>query len=240
MNIIILGAGEVGSAAARHLATEKNNVTIVDVRVEGLQALQSDLDVRTIVGRASSPMVLEEAGIRDAELLLAVTSSDETNMTACQVAHTLYHTGTLIARVRSADYLAYPQLFRREAIQVEPEDEIVFVTHRRDVRAVAKEFLDLVQRDRRVMIAGGGNVGKALAQALEGELHVKVIEFDRARANMLAESLNRAVVLHGDATDRAMLVDEDIDDTDVSCAVMNDDENNIMASMLAKHLGRAA
>lgn len=321
MNIIILGAGEVGSAVARHLATENNNVTIVDVRVEGLQALQADLDVRTIVGRASSPMVLEEAGIRDAELLLAVTSSDETNMTACQIAHTLYHTGTLIARVRSADYLAYPQLFRREAIpvdvvispeqivtrylqglieypaslqihefagdkvalvgararpggrlvgrpvralaqdlpgvparivaiyrddrsidvdghtKIEPDDEIVFVTHRRDVRAVAKEFLDLLQRDRRVMIAGGGNVGKALAEALEDELHVKIIEFDRARANMLAESLDRAVVLHGDATDKAMLVDEDVDDTDVFCALMNDDENNIMASMLAKHLG---
>jgi trk system potassium uptake protein len=321
MNIIILGAGQVGSTVARHLATEDNNVTIVDIRVEVLQALQADLDVRTVVGRGSSPRILEDAGIRDADLLLAVTSSDETNMTACQIAHTLYHTGTLIARVRSADYLAYPQLFKREAIAVdvvispeqivtrylqglieypaslqihefagnkvalvgararpggrlvgrpvralaqdlpdvparivaiyrddrpidvdgdtlvEPDDEIVFVTHRRDVRAVAKEFLELEQRDQRVTIAGGGNVGKALAQALERELHVKVIEFDRVRANMLAELLNRAVVLHGDATDKALLIDEDIDDTDVFCALTNDDENNIMASMLAKHLG---
>src|SRR5512134_1320289 len=119
MNIIVLGAGQVGSTVAHTLVGEQNDVTVVDLKVELLQSLQADLDIRTVVGNAASPRVLAEAGARDADLILAVTSSDETNMTACQVAHTIYHTGTLIARVRSPDYLRYPQLFSREAIPVD-------------------------------------------------------------------------------------------------------------------------
>jgi trk system potassium uptake protein TrkA len=320
MNIIILGAGQVGSTVARNLATEDNDITVVDTSVDVLQALQGDLDIRTVVGRASSPVVLEEAGARDADLILAVTNSDETNMTACHVAHSLFHTATLIARIRSADYLAHPELFSREAIPVDvvispeqvvtryvlglieypaslqihefargrvavvglrvraggrlvgrpfgslaadlpgvparilavyrddrilpllgeavrPDDEVFFVCARKDVLAVAKEFLELERPDRRVTIAGGGNVGMSLARSLEHDFHVKIIERDRMRANALGEALSRAVVLHGDATDKGLMVDEDVDDTDVFCALTNDDEDNIMAALQAKHLG---
>ena len=105
------------------------------------------------------------------------------------------------------------------------------------MRAAASAFLDVERYERRLTIAGGGNIGQALARALEGDMHVKVIEFDRARATLLAEALRRAVVLHGDATDKGLLVDEDIDTTDVFCALTNDDEDNIMAALQAKRLG---
>ena len=120
MKIIILGAGQVGSTVARHLAKEEvNDITVVDVREHLLRELQDRLDINTVTGFASHPNILRAAGAEDAEMVIAVTDSDETNMIACQVAYTLFHTPTKIARVREADYLACEQLFKQEALPVD-------------------------------------------------------------------------------------------------------------------------
>ena len=111
MNIIILGAGQVGSTVAESLVSEANDITVVDLDAEKLKLLQGRLDLRTLVGNASHPSILEQAGIVDADMLLAVTQSDEVNMVACKLAASLYNTPTKIARIRSADYLAHPVIF---------------------------------------------------------------------------------------------------------------------------------
>ncbi len=111
MKIIILGAGQVGMTVAEVLASEANDITIIDRDAERLRALQDHLDIRTVLGHASHPDVLKKAGAEDVDLILAVTNSDETNMIACQVAYTLFHTPTKIARVRAVEYLNNRQLF---------------------------------------------------------------------------------------------------------------------------------
>ena len=120
MKIVILGAGQVGRTAAYQLAREEaNEVTVVDTNEEILRDLQDRLDIRTVVGNASYPVVLEAAGIADADILIALTSSDEVNMMACEVAYTLYRTPTKIARIRSSEYTKHPKLFSAEALSVD-------------------------------------------------------------------------------------------------------------------------
>ncbi len=130
MKILILGAGQVGSSAAYHLSREEaNEVTIVDMRPEVLRDLQDRLDIRTVVGHAAYPDVLDRAGAHDVDIVVALTDSDETNMIACQVAYTVFHTPTKIARIRSADYMNAKQLFTQDAIPIDvrisPEQLVV-------------------------------------------------------------------------------------------------------------------
>lgn len=320
MKIIILGAGQVGGTLAEHLSVE-NDVTVVDIHAERLTELQERLDIRTVCGPASYPNTLLNAGAEDADLLIAVTSSDEANMIACEVAYNLFRTPTKIARVRATQYVAHEELFGNhglaidmlispehlvmqhikrliehpDALQVvnfaqgkvqlaavrafyggplvghalggmkkhmpnvdtkvvaifrrnkpilptddtiiEPDDEIFFLATPAHIDAVMSELRQLDQPYKRVIIAGGGNIGSKLAEALEHQFHVKVIEHNLARTQILATELNKAVVLHGDAADRELLLDENIEETDVFCAVTNRDEANIMSSILAKRLG---
>ena len=105
MKIVILGAGQVGSTVAHSLSGEENDITVVDTNAAHLKDLQDRLDIRGVIGHASHPTVLVRAGIEDADLIIALTSSDEVNMTACQVAYTMYNTPTRIARIRSSDYI---------------------------------------------------------------------------------------------------------------------------------------
>ncbi|NNL57769.1 MAG: Trk system potassium transporter TrkA, partial [Pseudomonadales bacterium] len=119
MKIIILGAGQVGGALAESLSSEKMDITVVDNAPDRLQQLQDKLDIRTLYGHASHPEILHQAGIEDADILVAVTGSDELNMMACQIAHTLYHTPTKICRVRSPSYAQRSDLFHNEAIPVD-------------------------------------------------------------------------------------------------------------------------
>ncbi|MEQ1439142.1 Trk system potassium transporter TrkA [Fontimonas sp. SYSU GA230001] len=119
MKIIILGAGQVGSTLAENLASEQNDVTVVDTNPAALDELQERLDIRTVQGRASLPSVLRQAGADDADMIIAVTDSDETNMLACKIANTLFSTPTKIARVRSTDYLKEEKLFAPDAIPVD-------------------------------------------------------------------------------------------------------------------------
>ena len=321
MKIIILGAGQVGSSLAENLTSEANDITVIDTNETTLQALQDRFDLRTILGRASQPAILSQAGAEDADMLIAVTDSDETNMVACQVAYTLFHTPTKIARVRSLGYLSHPQLFQQEALPVdvlispeqiitdyiqsliahpgalqvldfadkkvqlvgvrayyggplvgrelrtikehipnvdirvaaiyrrdrtiipkghtviEADDEVFFVAAPEGIRAMISELRRLDKPYKRIMIVGGGNIGKRLAQALENKYQVKIIDHNAARAHELANSLGNTIVLNGDASDGNLLVEENIESTDIFCAVTNDEEANILSAMLAKRLG---
>ncbi|MAM59675.1 MAG: Trk system potassium transporter TrkA [Salinicola sp.] len=321
MKIIILGAGQVGGTLAEHLANEENDITVVDINEERLRELQNRLDIRTVIGTASYPNILRQAGGEDADMLIAVTSSDEINMVACQVAHTLFRTPTKIGRVRSTAYLTRKSLFSNDAIPVdvlispeqvvtdhirrlieypgalqvldfasglaqlvavkayyggplvgqelgflrrhmpnidtrvaaiyrrdrpiiptgdtviEADDEVFFIAARRDIRTVMGELRKVDRDFRRVLIAGGGNIGERLAETLEHKHQVKIIEHDLGRCGALSEKLDRTVVLHGSATSKRLMLEENIEDCDIYCALTNDDEVNIMSSMLAKRLG---
>jgi trk system potassium uptake protein TrkA len=327
LKIIILGAGQVGATLAENLASEANDITVVDTDRFRLRALQDRLDIRTIHGNASYPDVLRQAGGVDADMLIAVTNSDEINMVACQISHALFRTPTKIARVRSPAYdgadnsksnplfggktafnidqIIRPEQLVTEAIfrliqqpgalqvmdfagglvqlvavraysdgalvgrelkdlrkdlpkvdtrvaaifrkdrpiiprgdtVIEADDEVFFLAARKDIRAVVSELQKLEKPYRRILIAGGGNIGARLATSIENQYRVKLIERGQVRCKELSELLNKTVVLQGDASDQDLLLEERIDDVDVFCAVTNSDEANIMSSMLAKKLG---
>ena len=322
MNILILGAGQVGTTAAYSLAREEaNEVTIVDRNPEVLRELQDRLDVRTVVGNAAYPEVLERANAKDADMIIALTNSDESNMLACQIAHSLFSIPTKIARIRAGAYADRPELFHDDGIPVDvtvsPEalvtkhieqlvhfpgalqvlefadgrvrlvatraesggalighplselphhipnvdcrvvaiyrggsgiipdgdtvveegDEVFFIAARKDIRTVLSEMRKLDDPVRRVVIAGGGNIGFRLARALENTNHVKLIERGFQQARQISEDLDRALVLHGDAADEELLLEENIDSADVFVAVTNAEEANILSAMLAKRLG---
>jgi trk system potassium uptake protein len=323
MKIIILGAGQVGRSVANALVSEANDITVVDQNDALLQELQNRLDLGTVQGHAGHPDVLRKAGAEDADMILAVTNSDETNMVACQVAYTLFHTPTKIARVRAQGYLNYQQLFEpgafpvdvlispeqlvtdyilkliefpgalqvldfadgrvrlvavkayhggplvghalstlyehmphvearvaaiyREGVVIQPqgdtmikeEDEVFFVAAAENIRSVMSELRKLESPYKRLIIAGAGNIGRRLASALEQKYRVKLIERNPIRAREIAERLDMAIVLNGDAADEDLLLEENIENTDVFCAVTNDDEANILSAMLAKRLGAA-
>ena len=316
MKILILGAGQVGSSVAAALSTENNDITVVDTDHQRLRELAEKLDIRTIVGHASHPSVLAQAGADEAGLLVAVTSSDEVNLVACQIAERHFAGATRVARLRESEYLAiassvttaispemlvcrhverlieYPgalqvlefadgraQLVGVRAVRggalvgheirelrqhlpahvdarvaaifrngkpVKPEgstviqadDEVFFLADARNITTVMSELRRLDSRPtRRVLIAGGGNIGRKLARSLEKRYQVKVLERSRERARSIAEELLNSIVLVGDCADEDLLREENIDQTDVYCALTNDDEANILSAMLAKRLG---
>ncbi len=321
MKIIILGAGQVGSSVAAVLASEANDITVVDADENRLEQLRDRFDLNTVDGHASHPDVLAQAGAEDADMILAVTNSDETNMVACQVAYTLFHTPTKIARVRAKAYLDLPQLFTQDALPIDvlisPEqivtdyihrlieypgalqvldfaegrvrlvavraehggplvghrirelaermpgiqarvaaiyrrdrpiiptgdtvleegDEVFFVAARKNIRAVLAELGGRTKKVKRIIIAGGGHIGVRLARALEQDHQVKIIDHNPENARQVATQLRRTIVLMGDCADRNLLLEENIENTDVYIAVTNDDEANILSAMLAKSLG---
>lgn len=322
MKIIIIGAGQVGGTLAENLVGENNDITVVDRDGSSLRNLQDKFDLRVVEGHGANPDVLREAGAQDADMLVAVTNNDETNMIACQVAYTLYGTPTKIARIRNESYLLNKeQLFHNGAISVdhliapeqlvtdyikrlidypgalevvdfannkvglvalkayyggplvgnalaalrehmpnvearvaaifrqgrpirplgttiiEADDEVFFVSASNNIRAVMSELQKLERPYRRIIIAGGGNIGAALASRLERDYSVKLIERNITRAEQLSEMLSNTIVFCGDASDQELLNEEHIDQTDVFIAVTNDDEANIMSAMLAKRMG---
>jgi trk system potassium uptake protein TrkA len=322
VKIVILGAGQVGRSAAASLSREEaNEVTVVDVDEDILRNLQDRLDIRTVAGNASYPTVLEAAGAPEADIIVALTNSDEVNMMACEVAHTLYRTPTKIARIRSAEYTSRPELFSDDALSVDvfispeqlvteyverlikypgalqvldfadgkvqlvgvralaggplvgrhlrelpqhlpkaaarvvaiyragrsvsPEgdtviedgDEVFFLAARADIRRVMSELRKQDDPVKRVVIAGGGNIGFRLARTLEKSSQVKLIERDVRRARKASELLENAIVLNGDAADEELLIEENIDSADVFAALTNSEEANILSAMLAKRLG---
>ncbi|MFI4954402.1 MAG: Trk system potassium transporter TrkA [Gammaproteobacteria bacterium] len=321
MHIIILGAGQVGGSLAEHLVHEDNDITVIDTDASRLETLLKKIDIRTVHGHGAYPSMLRNAGIETAELLIAVTNSDETNMLACQIAEVLFQVPTKIARVRNVEYLKEAQLFGNEKIAVdvlispeqlvtnfvshlleypgalqvldfaegkvqlvavkarlggplvgnaiykirehlpsvdirvatiyrrgqalmpdgntiiEEDDEVFFVAARSHIRTTIRELRRMENPYRHVIIAGGGHIGKGLAETLEKQFLIKIIENNEKTAANLAEQLEEAIVLLGDATDRELLISENIEDVDVFCAVTNDDKTNIMSAILAKRLG---
>ncbi len=321
MKIIILGAGQVGANLAESLVAENNDITVIDLDTSRLTLLQDRFDLRTVRGHAAHPSVLKQAGAEDADMLVAVTQSDETNLVACRIASTLFNVPTRIARIRSNDFLgldarflaeqfgvddvispeqevtdtlrrliehpealqvldfadgkvrliavrAYhggplvghelqeikrhmptlecriPAIYRRDRgivpkgiTVIEPGDEVFFLARKQDIPSVMRELRRIERPVKKVMIAGGGNIGRRLAARIEREYDVKVIDHNKAISNLLAEQLHHTLVLQGDATDEELLDQENIASMDVFCALTNDDEDNIMSALLAKRMG---
>ena len=321
MKILILGAGVTGGSVAEALASEENDIVVIDYKTELLDALKERLDIATVAGNAAHPSVLEQAGIINTDMVIAVTDRDETNMLACTIINALYTRPKTIARVRAIDFLKHPALFSQNGIPVDivisPEqivmesirnliefpgvlhisefagglvrlfsvkvnsggiltgkkikilkerlvggkirvvaifrqgiplevngeaiietgDEVFFVAPQEEVRQVLKELNKLEAPIKRIIIAGGGHVGKRLAMALEKDHDVKVIEKDPRRAKKIANELDNTVVLLGDCADEALLIDESIEKTDLFCAITDNDGANIISASLAKSLG---
>ena len=321
MKIIILGANQVGSTLAETLANEANDITVVDADAEKLRELKDHIDISTVAGHPSLPDVLEKAGGQDADMIIAVTESDEVNMVACRVAYSLFQTQKKICRIRASSYLVSDKLFGQYGIAadtvispelivssdierlldlpgslqvldfaggkvqlvavkayyggplvgqeirllrqhmpsvdtrvaaifrkdrpiipegstvIEADDEVFFVAATKDIRACMSELRRMDKPYKRLMIAGGGNIGMRLAESVEDRYQVKIIEKDLDRCSLISETLNHAIVLNGEASQRDLLIEENISDTDVFLALTNDDEANIMSSLLAKRLG---
>lgn len=157
MKIIILGAGQVGRTAAYHLSREQSHeVTVVDLDDDVLRDLQDRLDIRTVNGNAAHPGVLESAGGADADMIVALTSSDEVNMIACEVSHSLFRTPRKIARIRAADYTRRERLFEEGGLAVDvtisPEALVTDYVQRLIDNPGALQVLDFA--DGRVRLVG--------------------------------------------------------------------------------------
>ena len=322
MKIIIIGAGEVGFHIAGRLALENKDVVLIDNDMDSIRRVTDHIDVQTIHGSGSSPAVLDEAGIRGAEILLAVTDSDETNLVACLAAHIISPNTKKMARLRDAAYDPYHQTFRDNPPHIDtiinpeievvntidrllsvpgavdvsdfeggrikfigvtltatsrmagvalselpglfgdsrpliaaivrkeelivpsgndrliPEDIVYFIC-KRDVLSETLEMFDKHDEPlNRVLIVGGGRIGYRLASLLENKsIHTKIIEQDKDRCNELAEHLNKTVVLCGDGSDHEILKEENIQEMDAVVTVTNDEETNILVSLLGKRMG---
>lgn len=326
MRVIICGAGQVGYGIAEKLASEKNDVCVIDVSPDLIRNVRDTLDVRGFVGHGSHPDVLEAAGAQEADMIIAVTLYDEVNMVACEVANSLFNVPTKIARIRSQSYLQphYMDLFSRDHMSIDviisPELEVGEVVLKRiampgvadyvsfgdgriamvaiecmqecpivdtplsqltelfpDLNAIvvgvsrqgrlfvprsadqlqagdlayvvaAKEHvrrtLGLFGHDEeeatRIIIAGGGNIGRFVARTIEerkGRTRVKIIEPDPERAAVAADELNHSVVLQGSALDQKLLLEAGVDEADLMITLTNDDQVNILAGVMAKRLG---
>ncbi len=322
MKVIIVGAGEVGFHIASRLALENKDVVVIDTDADALRRVSESLDVHAVCGSGSSPVVLEDAGIKSAEILLAVTDSDEANLVACLVADIVSPATKKLARIRNASYDGYHEHFKEFAPHIDmvinPEIEVVktierlikvpgsvevevfaggklqfigmrieagsrlagiklmdlpscvddhapliaaVVRHERIIVPSGSDQLlpgDLVyfisevdklsgipqlfgkesKQTKRALIVGGGRIGERLARALEKQsIHTKIIEADQERCRELADKMNKAVILHGDGSDQSLLQEENIQDIDVLITLTNDEETNILVSLLGKRLG---
>jgi trk system potassium uptake protein TrkA len=325
MRVIVCGAGRVGTGIARRLSRESNEVTVIDQSKDLIRQVAERLDVRGVVGNGAHPHVLEEAGAREADMVIAVTYSDEVNMIACQIAHSLFNVPTKIARVRAQEYLdpKFFDLYSRnhlpidviisperevsEAImqrmstpgafdiksfvggrvwavgvklredcpivntplrqvaelfpdlkitivaiqrdekmwrahaddQLQGADHVYFVSDRNDVQRALEIMGEAARQARRVIIVGGGNIGLYIAKGLEklGSMKIRLIERDRKRAEMIAEDLERTIVLEGDGLDRGVLREAGVVEAETVVAVTDNDQVNILACVVAKREG---
>jgi len=325
MNILILGAGRVGESVAESLASEQNDITVIDTDPARLAALQDRLDLRGVAGNGIQPSVLREAGIEDADMFIACAPLDETNLVACKVAHDVFHVPTTIARIRSPEFqeqaslttdkttgfavdqvicpedsvtrtirklIEYPvalqvlefgqgllsliavravaggplvqhglaeipqlvpgadmrivAIYRQDKplteidgkTRIEVGDEVFVLAATDKLPHVLGALRKMDRPVRRIMIAGGGKVGLRLARQLAGQMQIKILEVNRARCDYLATQLPADVlVLNGDSTDEELMGDENVQDMDLFLALTSDDEDNIMACLLAKRMG---
>ncbi len=321
MRIMILGAGQVGEALARNLVSEDNDIVLIDLNEDRLNDIRAHIDIQTITGHAANPSTLLEAGIDQTDLVVAVTSSDETNMIACLIATKIFQILRTIARIRTADYHKYPELFKKNLLPIQTiiypsqaiiqhiirmikysdfnqilgfcdekicmvsfevqdddwatgqtfsaltaqltgnhvsivaifnkkksvtlddtyilsaKDKIIFMTQEKNLHLLLTQLKRPPKNNHRIMIAGGGGIGGEIAQLLEQDYQVKLIEKSPEKVEKNAAQLNKALVIEGDVCDRELLLSENIEDIDVFCAITDSDESNIMASLQAKYLG---
>lgn len=322
MKIIIVGAGEVGFHIAMHLAVENKDVVVIDKSPSAIRRVSDSIDVQTVVGSGGSPLVLEEAGVKEAEILLAVTDSDETNLVACLVANVVSPSTKKLARIRDADFDDYIEDFHANPPYIDtlinPETEVVrtirrmmrfpgavevgnfaegrvkfvgvyldegakvldipleglapqigrkmplivavvrdekltiprgnfklkagdllyFITKEEDLREAMEVFEKKDAPVRHVLIVGGGQIGQRLAKLLEQTgIHTKIIDRDSERCGHLADTLNKVVVVCGDASDQDLLEEENIRGMDAVVTLTDDEETNILTSLLAKRMG---
>ena len=326
MRVLVCGAGEVGYNIARQLSAEDNDVVVIDDSEERIRKVNDGLDVQSMVGFASHPGVLERAGAGDADMLIAVTQSDEINIVSCQVGHSLFDVTTKIARIRKQAYLepAWRALFSREHMPIDaiispevevaraigrrldapgsldlaefadgrlclvgvrlgercpvvntplrelgdlfpdlgitivsilrgdrtlfpasmeqllPGDEIYFVAETGQLPRAMILFGHEERAARRILLIGGGNIGFMLAREIEAktpDVDLKLIEHDKMRAEFVADALENAVVLNGDALDTDLLEEAGVADTETVVAATDNDEVNVLASVLAKRHG---
>jgi trk system potassium uptake protein TrkA len=317
--IIIIGAGEVGYNLAKLLSYEKHDIVVVEQNEENLKRARDNLDVKVITGSGTSFAILNEAGIKDADMIVAVTNNDEVNLLACIIANE-YQVAKKVVRVKNREFTSpeaplnaerlnidliihpesevaaavvnllkqtaatfiiefaegkiiligiqldtkciileqsllqvaktYPELtFRTVAIQrrdrtIIPGGNDVFLNGDRVYVTCKKESLpELLRlagkenvRMENIMILGGGQTGAEIARRLEDDLDVKIIESNADKTNILADHLEKSLVIKGDGRDINLLALEGIIDMDAFIAVTGDDETNIISCLMAKHL----
>ena len=291
MKIIIIGAGQVGGTLAENLVGERNDISLIDTDSQTLLELQDKLDLQVITGQGCHPDVLARAGADDADMIIAVTNDDATNMIACQIAYTLFSTPKKVARIRSSEIverkrelfnkdhipvdhvIAPEQLVTRDIIHlieypgalqvlefangkvslvavkayyggllvghalstlkehipnvdtrvaaiyrngrpirplgttvIEADDEVFFIAASIHIRAVMNELQKLEPAYKRIMIAGGGNIGAGIAKKLEQNHQVKLIERSPERAKQLTQELDKTLIFTGDSSDQELLL----------------------------------
>jgi len=323
MNIIICGAGRVGFTIAKILSEQSHSITVIDQSSEDIQKIDDTLDVKSIVGKATYPSILEKANASDADMIIAVTRNDEINMLICQIAFSIFNVQKKIARIRSQDYLnpKFTKVYSKENLPIDviisPEieiakslqrkleapgalDNVPFANNKirlleilidekcslkdiklneltkkfpklnanimgviRDDKFVALKKDDIMVLDDRayvvinasqmkdtlnafghnekisnkILIIGGGNIGFNLAKNLEESFdsaRVKIIEKNKERAELIASELNNTIVINGDALDEEVLMEANIDEVQTVLALTNDDEDNLMVSILVE------
>ena len=319
MKIIIVGAGQVGSSLSINLVKEGNDVTLIDKSADLLENIAEKVDLLTIHGNGAHPRILEAAGANKADMIVAVSKSDETNMIACQVAYTVFGVEKKIARIRDLEYLNYENLFADESTPIdftispdliassyikklikyqgtrqvfnfsndndcfinivfkeknneensimyfqescekfnakicafirkdklysiedgdiiENNDELLLICKEENIEDIMKLF-GRNKNNKRIMIAGGGNIGRHLSENISENYQVKVIESNEERAEFLSEIIDDVTIINADSSNEDILLEENIEHMDVFCALTNDDEANILSAMLAKKLG---
>ena len=327
MNIIICGAGKVGFSISKQLSTQGHSVTVIDQSSEDIKKINDSQDVKGIVGRATLPSVLENAGAEKADMVIAVTRNDETNMIVCQLASSLFNVSKKIARIRTKDFLEgkWGKLYNKSNIPIDviisPELEVAKSLYRRleapgaldnvpfgkgkvkmleisiekncpikniplkdltnkfpdfkanilgalrkekfiylkkndkileddnvylvvssdQLNAILKAFGHEEKTAKNILIIGGGNIGLNLAKMLETnfeDVRVKIIEKDKKRAEEIANELSSSIVINGDGLDEVILKEANLEDSETILALTNDDENNMMACVLAEKTGQ--
>ena len=327
MNIIICGAGRVGFTIAKILSEQGHSITVIDQSSEDIQKIDDSLDVKSIVGKATYPSILEKANASDADMIIAVTRNDEINMLICQIAFSIFNVQKKIARIRSQNYLnpKFSKVYNKENLPIDviisPEIEIAKSLQRKleapgaldnvpfadnkirlleisidencslkDVKLneITKKFpklnaniLGVIRDDKfvvlkktdimfkgdkayvainaaqmkdtlnafghnekisnKILIIGGGNIGFNLAKNLEESFdsaRVKIIEKNKERAELIASQLNDTIVINGDALDEEVLMEANIDEVQTVLALTNDDEDNLMVSVLVEKFAK--
>jgi len=323
MNIIICGAGRVGFSISKQLSAQGHSITIIDQSSELIQKINESQDVKGVVGRATFPSVLEKAGAEEADMIIAVTQNDETNMVICQVAYSIFKINKKIARVREQEFLGgkWGKLYGESNLPIDviisPEVEVAKSLQRKldapgaldsvpfaagkikvleididkkcplvntQLSTLTKRFPDLkanvlgVIRNgkfvilkkndkiliddkafvvvnatqvkttltafgheekmaKKILIVGGGKIGFNLAKNLELDsegIRVKIIEKNKERAEFIANELNNTIVINGDGLDEDVLKEANIVEAETILSLTNDDEDNIMVSVLAE------